>query len=330
MAERAPAVAIVGGGIAGLAAAWEAVDRPIGGGAAGEVWVLEASDRAGGRMAASSFAGRTVDLAADAFLARRPEAVSLCGELGLGDQLVPAGTVGASVWARGRLRRLPTALNLGVPTRWSPLARSGVLSPAESVAVAARLVRPHTRSAPLIGDRSVGDIVAGRLGRTVVDRLVDPLVGGIHAGSADELSAAALFPLLIAADHQPGNLMRQLRQAQPPPDPSSPVFLSLRTSVASLADCLVSALSERGVRLRRGVRVDTVERVARPGNRTRFALSLHRMSDTGASAAAERSPATAGRTATHRCSRPTPSSSPSRPGRRPSCWRRSRLSPPAC
>ena len=70
--------------------------------------------------------------------------------------------------------------------------------------MAADLLRPHRRSEAVIGDRAVGDIVEHRLGRPVVDRLVDPLVGGIHAGSVDELSAAALFPLLIAADHQPG------------------------------------------------------------------------------------------------------------------------------
>jgi oxygen-dependent protoporphyrinogen oxidase len=137
------------------------------------------------------------------------------------------------------------------------------------------LVRRHRRSAPTIGDQSVGDIVGSRLGRPVVERLVDPLVGGIHAGSADELSAAALFPLLIAADHQPGSLMRQLRRAQPPADPSSPIFLSLRSSAASLAEHLATALTERGVHLRRGVRVDAVERVAGGDKTPRFALSLH-------------------------------------------------------
>jgi protoporphyrinogen/coproporphyrinogen III oxidase len=147
------------------------------------------------------------------------------------------------------------------------------------------LVRPHRRSASTIGDQSVGDIVGSRLGRPVVERLVDPLVGGIHAGSADELSAAALFPLLIAADHQPGSLMRQLRRAQPPTDPSSPIFLSLRSSAASLAEHLATALTDRGVHLRRGVRVDAVERVGGGGKRPRFALSLHSQRGGGVGAA---------------------------------------------
>jgi protoporphyrinogen/coproporphyrinogen III oxidase len=275
MADKGPSIAIVGGGITGLAAAWEVVSQPATGGATPTVWVLEADDRVGGRLAADSFAGRTVDLAADAFVARRPEAVTLCEELGLHDSLVSAGASGASVWARGQLRQLPTALNLGVPTKWSPLARSGVLTLTESVAAAMDLVRPHQRSLPTIGDRAVGEVVGSRLGRPVVERLVDPLVGGINAGSADQLSAAALFPLLIAADHQPGSLMRQLRRAQPPANPSSPMFISLRTSAASLAEHLAAALTERGVHIRRGVQVDAVERVARDGKRPRFALSLY-------------------------------------------------------
>ena len=207
--------------------------------------VLEAEERVGGRLASATFAGRVVDLGADAFLARRPEAVALCHQLGLDDQLAPAGTSGASVWARGRLRRLPDGLSLGVPTRWTPLARSGVLSAREALGVAGDLVRPHRRPEPTFGDRAVGDIVEGRLGRPVVDRLVDPLVGGIHAGSADELSAAALFPLLIAADQQPGSFMRRLRRAQPAADPPTPTFVSLMSGTASLADRLADALVGR-------------------------------------------------------------------------------------
>ena len=188
-ARNRPTVAVVGAGIAGLAAAWELVvasDRA--GTPAPIVRVLESGDRVGGKLRAAEFAGRTVDLAADAFLARRPEATELCGELGLSDQLVPVGASGASIWARGRLRSMPDGLNLGVPTRWWPLARSGILSPAESLAAARDVVIPHRRGNPVFGDRSVGEIVGERLGRPVVDRLVDPLIGGINAGDVDDLA----------------------------------------------------------------------------------------------------------------------------------------------
>ncbi|HEY6426542.1 MAG TPA: FAD-dependent oxidoreductase, partial [Acidimicrobiales bacterium] len=110
-------VAVVGGGISGLAAAWELTGGTGGsGGPAPEVVVLEASDRLGGALRSQPFGGRTVDTGPDGFLGRRPEAIELCREVGLGDTLAPIGARGASVWARGRLRPLPESLALGIPT----------------------------------------------------------------------------------------------------------------------------------------------------------------------------------------------------------------------
>ncbi len=264
-----PTIAVVGGGIAGLAAAWELVTGSGGTGLAPEVVVLEAGDRLGGKLASVSFSGRRVDVAADAFLARRPEATALCDELGLTGALVPVGASGASVWARQRLRPMPDGLNLGVPTRWWPLVRSGIVSPAESLRVLGDLVLPRLGPGPALGDRSVGEIVGERLGRAVVDRLADPLIGGIHAGNADELSAAATFPVLIAASHQSGSLMRRLgvarARATPPAgadgDPS-PVFWSLAGTTASLVDELGDALRARGVTVRTNTAAESLERRA--------------------------------------------------------------------
>ncbi len=265
---RRPVVAVVGGGIAGLAAAWELAAGA--GGKAPEVHVLEAGDRLGGKVRSTEFAGRRVDLAADAFLARRPEAVGLCEELGVTDELVPVGASGAALLARGRLRALPGGLALGVPTRWLPVARSGILGPGELVRLARDVVLPHRGDLSVIGDRSVGDIVGRRLGRPVVERLVDPLIGGIHAGDVDELSAAATFPVLIGASHQSGSFMHRLGRTQaaqaaaaPPPDgPPSPVFWSLRDTTASLVDHLAAGLASRGVGLRTGATVEAVTRTA--------------------------------------------------------------------
>jgi oxygen-dependent protoporphyrinogen oxidase len=255
---------VVGGGIAGLAAAWELVaeDR----GTAPEVVVFEADDRFGGKLRSETFGERRVDVAADAFLARRPEATELCGELGLTDDLIPVGASGASVWARGRLRPMPAGLNLGVPTRWWPLARSGILGPTESARVLRDLVVPHLGTGQTFGDQTVGEIVGSRLGRPVVDRLADPLIGGINAGNVDELSAATTFPVLIAASHRSGSLMRRLGGAlsaatRSGPGPGTPVFWSLVDSTASLVDSLVEALAARGVAFRPGTPVEAVDRV---------------------------------------------------------------------
>ena len=279
-----PTVAVVGGGIAGLAAAWElVVSSERAGNPPPHVVLLEASDRVGGKLLATEFAGRTVDLAADAFLARRPEATTVVSELGIDDQLVPVGTSGASIWARGRLRSMPAGLNLGVPTRWWPLFRSGILSPTESLRAARDVLLPHRGQRSVVGDRSVGEIVGERLGHAVVERLADPLIGGIHAGSADNLSAAATMPVLIAASHQPGSLMHRLGRVQGPPpkqdrkeEPPTPVFWSLSGATASLADQLAKALIDRGVTINTDVHVDAVERrgVER-SDASRWTLSLH-------------------------------------------------------
>lgn len=273
-----PVIAVVGGGIAGLAAAWELVtgrDAPVGTDSPSVV-IIDGGERLGGKLQTQDFAGRTVDLAPDAFLARRPEATELCQELGITDELVPVAASGAAVLARGRLRALPQGLNLGVPTRWWPLARSGILSWPQLLAVGRDLVRSR-QPEPVIGDRAVGDIVSERLGQGVVDQLVDPLVGGIHAGGVDKLSAAATFPALLAASQQPGSLMRALRPpssgAGHPPEPSdppSPVFWSLRQGTASLADRLVDRLSTWNVEIRTGT---TVEALSREGDGWGLALT---------------------------------------------------------
>jgi protoporphyrinogen/coproporphyrinogen III oxidase len=266
-----PVIAVVGGGIAGLAAAWELVtgrDAPVGTDSPSVV-IIEAHDRLGGKLQTTSFAGRTVDLAPDAFLARRPEATQLCQELGITDELVPVAASGAAVFSRGRLRALPQGLNLGVPTRWWPLVRSGILSWPELLGTGRDLVRPR-RPEPVIGDRAVGDIVGERLGQPVVDQLVDPLVGGINAGGVAHLSAAATFPALLTASQQSGSLMRRLRPpstgAVRPAEPNgqpSPVFWSLRQGTASLADRLIERLSAWNVKIRTGT---TAEALIRKGD----------------------------------------------------------------
>ena len=168
---------------------------------------------------------------------------------------------------------MPDGVNLGVPTRWIPLARSGILSPAGSVRAALDLVRPHRADAGAVGDRAVGAVVAPRLGQEVVDRLVDPLVGGIHAGGVADLSAEATFPPLLTADRQSGSLMRRLGRppspAQSPPPtadaPPTPVFWSLDGSAARLPAELTSALVGRGVGVHTGVAVEALDRLPGTG-----------------------------------------------------------------
>jgi oxygen-dependent protoporphyrinogen oxidase len=252
---------VVGGGISGLAAAWELSGGSTPRSDALEIVVLESSDRLGGMLRSDDLAGRVVDMGADGFLGRRPEAVQLCREIGLEDKLVPIAARGASVWSRGRLRVLPERHVMGIPTRFWPTARSGVLGIGGSMALArdALLPRPDVRG-PL-GDRAIGPLVARKLGRRVVDQLADPLIGGIHAGTVDDMSAAAVFPPLLAAAHRRGSLMRALRAETPEPDPDGPpLFWAIEGGMETLVDAVSAALERRSVRLERSAAVDGLER----------------------------------------------------------------------
>lgn len=270
-------VVVVGGGISGLSAAWELSSRAEAG---TRIVVLESTDRLGGLLRSESIGGRQIDVAADAFLARRPEAIDLCGELGISEELVSPSSSHASVWSRGAVRRLPEGLVLGVPTRIGPLARSGIVSMAGVARAALDLVMParQERSSPP-PDESIGEIVTRRLGRQVSDLITGPLVGGINAGRVDDLSAEAVFPALIDASRRGGSLMRAVRRASGP-DPSTasqsastqgarsesagsradmPVFLAPRAGMASLPGVLSEALRGRGVELLTSQPVESLE-----------------------------------------------------------------------
>jgi len=259
-------VVVVGGGISGLSAAWELTGgtTPLVGAPA--VTILEASPRVGGPLQSEDLGGRTVDLGPDGFLGRRREAVDLCGEVGIADRLVPIAARGASVWARGRLRPLPEGHALGIPTRFWPTARSGIVGVRGDLGLArdALLPRPDVRGP--IGDRAIGPLVARKLGQRVVDMLVDPLIGGIHAGSVDNMSAAATFPPLLAAAQRRGGLMRALRAEVPPPDPDGPpLFWSLDGGMASLVDALATGLRARGADVRLSSPAERLERSSSGG-----------------------------------------------------------------
>ena len=230
------AVVVVGGGISGLAAAWELTGGDGGPRAPAPPRSSWSKRRPGwAALHSETFGGGVVDLGPDGFLGRRPEALDLCHEVGLRDALVPIAGRGAGVWARGRVRPLPDGLALGIPTRFWPSARSDLLGLRGQVGLArdALLPRPDLRRP--IGDRSIGPLVARKLGQRVADRLVDPLIGGIHAGSVDDMSAAATYPPLLAAAQKRGSLMRALRAEVPAAPWTNPMHH--RCSGRSTAAC---------------------------------------------------------------------------------------------
>jgi oxygen-dependent protoporphyrinogen oxidase len=244
---------VVGGGVAGLAAAWEAVQLDA------SVTVLEAAERTGGKLVTSDLhvdgSVLRIDEGADAFLARVPDAVGLCHELGLDEEFVTPATGRARVWFDGALRPLPDHHVLGVPLDADDAEATGLLSAA---AVERLRTEPEHPGAPPIGDVSVGDHLGGRLGREVVDHLVGPLVGGISAGDVDRLSLEAVTPQLADAARRGGSLLRALIEQRATVDEDAPVFHGLRGGSARLVEVLSERLVTAGARVETSVDVRTV------------------------------------------------------------------------
>lgn len=253
-------IVIVGAGIAGLAAAWELSGAESGPtDATPRIELIEANERCGGSLATTEFAGRTVDLGADGFLARRPEAVALALELGLEAELEAIAESGAWLYSRGALHELPKGLVLGVPTNSRVLQRfAGVSWRARA---AARRDERFPARLNVEDDISIGAITRRKLGRELSYQFIEPMIGGIQAGRIDHLSAKSIFPALFSAAQEGGSLMRAL-QASAPSTASSdtPLFYSLLEGVGSLPAQLVARLVERGVVVRTRAPVTSVRR----------------------------------------------------------------------
>ncbi|GHG46113.1 protoporphyrinogen oxidase [Streptomyces griseocarneus] len=248
-------VVVIGGGISGLAAA----HRLLEGGA--RVTVLEASDRVGGKLYAGGIAGMPVDLGAESMLARRPEAVGLARAVGLGDRLQPPATATAGIWSRGGLRPMPKGHMMGVPGDLAPLAASGVLSDEGVARVARDAELPRTE----VGDDvAIGEYVAARMGREVVDRLVEPLLGGVYAGDPYRISMRAAVPQLFEIARTHRSLIEGVREAQARaaarPAADGPVFMGLDGGIGTLPLAVADAVRAAGGAVRTGAEVTGLAR----------------------------------------------------------------------
>ncbi|MER8219196.1 protoporphyrinogen oxidase [Streptomyces sp. NPDC094143] len=249
-------VVVVGAGIAGLAAAHRLLQRGA------RVTVLEASGRVGGKLLPGEIAGARVDLGAESMLARRPEAVTLAREVGLAGHLQPPATATASIWTRGALRPMPTGHVMGVPG--TAAALSGVLSEEGLARIGRDAELPRTE----VGDDvAVGRYVAARLGREVVDRLVEPLLGGVYAGDAYRISMRSAVPQLFEAARTHASLTEGVRDIQARASAArqtGPVFLGLRGGVGSLPLAVAESVRARGAEIVTGAPVTELRRVGRP------------------------------------------------------------------
>lgn len=245
-------VAVIGAGISGLAAAWHLRQS------AGErvkVTVFESSPRIGGKLYATEVAGVSLDAGAEAMLARRPEGKELAAAVGLADDLMDPGTTSSAIYSRGALRPLPKGQVMGVPSDLAELARSGILSPAGLLRVPLDQILPATL---VRTDVSVAAYIRARMGAEVLDRLVEPLLGGVYAGRSDHLSLEATMPRIAAAARGERSLLAAARHiVQDTPKDAGPVFTTLRNGMGSLPEAVAKA---SGADVRTGVTVRELHR----------------------------------------------------------------------
>lgn len=218
---------VVGGGIAGLAAAARLrEERPD-----AEVIVLESSPEIGGKLRIAEVGGVRVDVGAESMLNRRPEGVALARTSGLSGDVVHPATISAGLWNRGELVPMPRTL-LGIPIDLRALAESGVISKAGLARAAMDAVLPATSMDGR--DTSIGGLVEERFGKEVVDRLVEPLLGGVYAGHAREISARAAVPQVVALLDRDRSLGKAAARAASGPASDVPVFAGIRGGIGRL------------------------------------------------------------------------------------------------
>ncbi|MFF1293694.1 MULTISPECIES: protoporphyrinogen oxidase [unclassified Streptomyces] len=250
-------VVVIGAGIAGLAAAHRLLQRGA------RVTVLEASGRVGGKLLPGEIAGTRVDLGAESMLARRPEAIALAREVGLDSRLRPPATATASIWTRGALRPMPRGHVMGVPG--TAAALSGVLSDEGLARIERDADLPRTE----IGDDvAVGTYVAERLGREVVDRLIEPMLGGVYAGDAYRISMRSAVPQLFQAAKSHTSLTEAVREIQAKAtanQQTGPVFMGIEGGVGSLPLAVAESVRARGGEILTGTPVTGLRREAAGG-----------------------------------------------------------------
>lgn len=246
-------VAIVGGGISGLSAAY-ALEKEKAKGGDIEYALFESSNRLGGACYSEIVDGCVIEAGPDSFVSEKPWAAALCRELGIGDQLIGSNDEDRKTWilSGGRLVPLPDGLMFLVPTKILPTALSPLFSWGTKIRMARELMHPPR---PMQGDETVAAFVERHFGREMVDRLADPMLSGIYGGDTDQLSVRATLARFVEMEEKYGSLSRAMlvankkMKAAMAGKPKPPLFTSLRNGMQQLVDTLVSKLDPMSLAL---------------------------------------------------------------------------------
>ncbi|HEU4369820.1 MAG TPA: protoporphyrinogen oxidase [Methylomirabilota bacterium] len=280
---------VVGGGIAGLAAAHRAVELARERGFALDLTLIEARDRLGGTIASERVDGFLVEAGPDSFLSEKPWALALCRRLGVADRLV--GTDDrfrkVFVWHRGRLHPLPDGFQLLAPTALRPFATSPLFSLPGKLRMALDLVLPRGGG----DDESLGAFVRRRLGVEALERVAQPLVAGIYTADPDDLSLTATMPRFVELERRERSIILGLRRAlrrTPLPGTSGArwsLFVTFAGGMEELIDTLAARLPPGAAALKQHVsalhrvgerwRVTTYEGVVAEADRVIVATEAH-------------------------------------------------------
>jgi protoporphyrinogen/coproporphyrinogen III oxidase len=246
-------IAIIGGGISGLSAAFY-LEKARAAGADLEYTLFESGQRLGGSMYSDRVEGCLVEAGPDSFLTEKPWALSLCKELGIADQLIGSNDAQRKTYivVKGRLVVMPDGLMFMVPTQLVPTALSPLFSWSTKLRMARELLHPPR---PMQTDETVAQLVERHFGAEVVDRLADPLLSGVYGGDAGKLSARAVLPRFVEMEEKYGSLSRAMLAARKKmmavrKDPPRPLFTSLQDGMQQMVDAIVARLDPASIRLR--------------------------------------------------------------------------------
>jgi protoporphyrinogen/coproporphyrinogen III oxidase len=266
-------VAIIGGGIAGLATAYYLHERGQG---AVEYTLIESAPKLGGKITSARENGFVVEGGPDSFLTTKPAALDLCRALGLGDQLIGTNDAGRKVfvWSRGQLRAMPEGVMLIIPTKLMPFITSPLISPLGKMRMGMDALIPPRKDD---GDESLSHFVRRRLGAEALDKIAEPMIAGIYVADAENLSLQSTFPRFLDMEKRYGGLLRGViaskrasngnrRNGNGRSAPS--MFMTLRGGLQQLVDAVVARLDQDALLLNRSVMC-----VTRDGNAYDLALS---------------------------------------------------------
>lgn len=255
-------VAVVGGGISGLAAAYRLVTS----GQDFKVVVIEASDRVGGILQTEQVDGFTIDGGPDSFLSVKPRGMGLARELGLEGRIqwTDEANRGSFLYRKGALHPLPEGLTGLIPTQLGPMAKTKLVSPRGKARMGLDFVLPPKGGD---ADESLRSFIGRRLGTEVFDNLIEPLMAGIYSGDGSRLSLMATFPQLRVAEQEHGGLIkgvlagRKRQTLRAIGHQTRQGFASFRTGMHELPDALKSAIEAHGGVIRTGREVARIDRM---------------------------------------------------------------------